>query len=65
MNILRIPALLSLCVLTIFSCTQFEDIGSDLVDGDQIQINTDTDVDYSLQTFERDSLLAYVRRRGI
>lgn len=54
--------LLSLSVLTVFSCTQFEDIGSDLVDGDQLDISTDTMVDYELHTFQRDSLLAYVRQ---
>lgn len=54
--------LLSLSVLTIFSCTQFEDIGSGLVDGDQLDITTDSMTDYELQTFQRDSLLAYVRQ---
>lgn len=62
MNILKLMALLSLSALTILSCTEFEDIGSDLVDGDQLDIAIDTVVDYELQTFRRDSLLAYVRQ---
>lgn len=61
MTILRLLTLISLCVMTTYSCTQFEDIGSDLVDGDEIQVITDTEVPYELQTYERDSLLAYSR----
>lgn len=62
MNILKLLTLASLGILVTISCTQFEDIGSDLVDGDQILITTDTDVEYEMQTFQRDSLLAYVRQ---
>lgn len=54
--------LLILSVLTISSCTQFEDIGSNLVDDEKLDISTDTTLDYELQTFQRDSLFAYVRQ---
>lgn len=54
--------LIILSVLTISSCTQFEDIGSNLVDDEKLLISTDTILDYELQTFKRDSLFAYVRQ---
>lgn len=62
MNKAKILTLLALSVLSVVSCTQFEDIGSDLVNDDELQINTDSEVDYSIQTVKRDSLFAYVRK---
>lgn len=53
--------LIFFCVLSILSCTQFEDIGSDLVDDDQLVIDTDTALNYEIHTYRRDSLFAYVR----
>ena len=62
MNILKSLTLFSVCVLSILSCNQFEDIGSDLVDDDQLQISTDTELDYEISTYLRDSVIAYVRK---
>lgn len=62
MDIQKSLTLLALGVLTIFSCTQFEDIGSDLVDDDQLEIETDTEVAYEMTTYLRDSIRAYARR---
>lgn len=62
MNIAKSLTPLAIGVLSMVSCTQFEDIGSDLVDDDELQIETDTELDYTLQTYLRDSLFAYVRR---
>lgn len=62
MKIFKLLTLLTVCIQMLTSCTQFEDIGSDLVDGDQLLISTDTNVLYELETVQRDSLLAYVRQ---
>src|SRR5690554_7720284 len=62
MNKAKILTLLALSVLSVVSCTQFEDIGSDLVNDDELQIDTDTDLDYTLTTYVRDSLIAYSRK---
>lgn len=62
MNISKALTLLALGVATLYACTQFEDIGSDLVNDDELQIDTDTDLDYTLTTYVRDSLIAYSRK---
>lgn len=61
MDILKSLTLYALGVLTIFSCTQFEDIGSDLVDDNQLEIETDTEVVYEMTTYLRDSIRSYAR----
>lgn len=63
MNRLSLITLLPLLWILMFSCTQFEDVGSGLVDDDNLLIGKVTSVDYSFDTYRRDSLVAY-RKEG-
>lgn len=61
MNRLILIILLPLCAMLMYACTEFEDVGSGLVDGDGLEIVTERDIDYSVETYRQDSLIAYIR----
>lgn len=49
--------------IMVFSCTQFEDVGSGLVDDENLLVGKETSLDLSFETYTRDSLIAY-RKEG-
>src|SRR5690625_5712117 len=55
--------LLPLLWIMVFSCTQFEDVGSGLVDDENLLVGKETSLDLSFETYTRDSLIAY-RKEG-
>ena len=63
MNKLSSIILLPLLWIMMYSCTQFEDVGSGLVDDENLLVGKETSLDLSFETYKRDSLIAY-RKEG-